>query len=79
MLYQEFYKKSIDSPKDFWKTQSQNLAWFKQQNTILSKDKHDYYQRFDDEQQYNIPSTIDDIAIIDEIKSVYQTHHIGIH
>jgi len=32
-----------------------------------------------DEQQYNIPSTIDDIAIIDEIKSVYQTHHIGIH
>lgn len=32
-----------------------------------------------DEQQYNIPSTIDDVAIIDEIKSVYQTHQIGIH
>jgi len=31
-----------------------------------------------DEQQYNIPSTIDDVSIIDEIKSVYQTHHIGI-
>ena len=32
-----------------------------------------------DEQQYNIPSTIDDIAIIDEVKSVYQNHNIGIH
>ena len=32
-----------------------------------------------DEQQYNIPSTIDDVKIINEIKSVYQTHHIGIH
>ena len=32
-----------------------------------------------DEQQYSIPSTIDDTAIIDEIKAVYQTHHIGIH
>ncbi|WP_055436790.1 acetate--CoA ligase [Lacinutrix algicola] len=32
-----------------------------------------------DEQQYNIPSTIDDVAIIDEIKSVYQAHSIGIH
>ena len=32
-----------------------------------------------DEQQYNIPSTIDDVNIINEIKSVYQTHHIGIH
>nr|WP_321228042.1 acetate--CoA ligase [uncultured Psychroserpens sp.] len=32
-----------------------------------------------DEQQYNIPSTIDDVKIIDEIKIVYQTHKIGIH
>ncbi|WP_304142837.1 AMP-binding protein, partial [Mesoflavibacter zeaxanthinifaciens] len=32
-----------------------------------------------DEQQYNIPSTIDDVAIIDEIKTVYETYHIGIH
>jgi propionyl-CoA synthetase len=32
-----------------------------------------------DEQQYNIPSTIDDVTIIDEIKTIYQTHHIGIH
>ena len=32
-----------------------------------------------DEQQYNIPSTIDDVAIIQEIQSVYQTHHIGIY
>ena len=32
-----------------------------------------------DDLQYNVPSTIDDIAIINEIKSVYQKHHIGIH
>ncbi|MGJ8742924.1 acetate--CoA ligase [Polaribacter sp.] len=32
-----------------------------------------------DDLQYNIPSTIDDISIINEIKSVYQKNHIGIH
>jgi propionyl-CoA synthetase len=32
-----------------------------------------------DEQHYNIPSTIDDVSIIEEIKSVYKAHHIGIH
>ena len=32
-----------------------------------------------DEQQYNIPSTIDDVNIIDEIKSVYINHQVGIH
>ena len=30
-----------------------------------------------DEQQYNIPSTIDDVVIIDEIKSVYQPIILG--
>ncbi|NRD22493.1 acetate--CoA ligase [Winogradskyella litoriviva] len=32
-----------------------------------------------DERQYNIPSTIDDVTIIEEIKTKYQTHHIGIY
>lgn len=32
-----------------------------------------------DEAQYNVPSTIDDIKIINEIKTIYQTHHVGIH
>lgn len=32
-----------------------------------------------DEQQYNIPSTIDDVKIIEEIKTKYQTHHVGIY
>ena len=50
MDYQKFYNSSIDNPEEFWKTQSQNLAWFKQPNTILSKDKHDYYQWFADGQ-----------------------------
>ncbi len=32
-----------------------------------------------DELLYNIPSTIDDITIIDEIKNEYKIHQIGIH
>jgi propionyl-CoA synthetase len=32
-----------------------------------------------DDLEYNIPSTIDDIAIVDEIKSVYKQEQIGIH
>ncbi|MBU2928429.1 AMP-binding protein [Winogradskyella psychrotolerans] len=32
-----------------------------------------------DNLEFNIPSTIDDVAIVDEIKSVYKIHKIGIH
>jgi len=32
-----------------------------------------------DQQDYKIPSTIDDVAIIDEIKNVYRTHKVGTH
>jgi propionyl-CoA synthetase len=32
-----------------------------------------------DQQEYKIPSTIDDVAIIDEIKTVYKTHKVGTH
>lgn len=32
-----------------------------------------------DEHQYNVPSTIDDVAIIEEIKKVYQINKVGIH
>ena len=32
-----------------------------------------------DEHSFNIPSTIDDVAIIEEIKTIYQAHNIGIH
>jgi propionyl-CoA synthetase len=32
-----------------------------------------------DDLEYNIPSTIDDITIVDEIKSVYKQEQIGIH
>lgn len=31
-----------------------------------------------DEKQYNVPSTIDDVQIIDEVKSVYENQRIGI-
>src|SRR5690606_1565460 len=42
MNYQEFYKKSKESSVDFWKQQSQQIDWFKNPETILSKDANDY-------------------------------------
>ncbi|PIB31669.1 propionyl-CoA synthetase [Gaetbulibacter sp. 5U11] len=50
MHYQEFYKKSIDQPKQFWQDQAMQLDWFKAPKTILSKDKYDYNQWFEDGQ-----------------------------
>ncbi|MEM9680571.1 MAG: propionyl-CoA synthetase, partial [Bacteroidota bacterium] len=32
-----------------------------------------------DDLEYNVPSTIDDVAIISEIESVYKSNQIGIH
>lgn len=42
MNYQEFYKKSTESSEDFWKEQAQKIDWFKNPDTILSKDVNDY-------------------------------------
>jgi propionyl-CoA synthetase len=42
MNYYEFYKKSNESAVDFWKEQSQNIAWFSNPKTILSNDSNDY-------------------------------------
>ncbi|WP_452226193.1 acetate--CoA ligase [Lacinutrix cladophorae] len=48
MNYQEFYQKSIQHPKHFWKEQANQIDWFKTPNTILSKDKYNYNQWFAD-------------------------------
>ncbi len=48
MKYQEFYKKSINSPEQFWKEQVQNLAWYKEPKNILSKNEDGYHQWFED-------------------------------
>ncbi len=50
MYYQEFYRKSIDQPTQFWQEQAMQLEWFKVPKTILSKDKYDYDQWFEDGQ-----------------------------
>ena len=42
MNYYEFYKNSKESAIDFWKEQSQNITWFTEPKTILSKDANDY-------------------------------------
>lgn len=48
MNYQEFYNKSIQNPEEFWKTQAQEIEWFKVPKTILSKDEKNYPQWFED-------------------------------
>ena len=48
MSYSAFYKDSIVNPERFWKSQANQLAWYKAPETILSKDKYDYNQWFED-------------------------------
>lgn len=48
MTYKEFYKKSVTNPENFWKEQSQNIAWYKAPKTIMSNNKDDYNEWFSD-------------------------------
>ena len=48
MYYQEFYKKSIEQPELFWQEEALKLDWFKVPKSILSKDKYEYNQWFQD-------------------------------
>jgi len=48
MNYKEFYKESIHQPEQFWEKQANQLDWFKKLKTILSKDKYNYNQWFED-------------------------------
>ena len=48
MSYSEFYKKSINHPKEFWQSQAKNLDWYKEPKTILSQDSHGHNQWFED-------------------------------
>lgn len=50
MNYQEFYQNSIDNPEKFWKKQAEQIDWFEAPKTIMSKDKYDYNQWFEDGQ-----------------------------
>ena len=48
MIYQDFYRESIDDPSKFWKTQSEKIDWFKKPEIILSKNDDDYFQWFEE-------------------------------
>ncbi|MCL5129879.1 acetate--CoA ligase [Algibacter sp. L4_22] len=50
MYYQEFYQESIQYPEQFWTKHANKLDWFKAPKTILSKDKYDHNQWFEDGQ-----------------------------
>ena len=48
MNHQTAHQFSITHPHQFWLTQSQELSWFKNPTTALSKNSHDLYQWFED-------------------------------
>lgn len=48
MNYEEFYKKSIDFPEEFWKEQANQIEWFTKPNSILSKDQNNYPLWYED-------------------------------
>ncbi|WP_339886770.1 acetate--CoA ligase [uncultured Flavobacterium sp.] len=48
MSYNEIYSQSIDSPEQFWEAQAKELDWYKNPETILSKDNNDYPLWFKD-------------------------------
>ena len=48
MNYNDLYTKSINNPEEFWSVQAHQLKWFKNPETILSKDVNDYPLWFKD-------------------------------
>jgi len=42
MNYKDFYQKSLEQPEQFWKEQAEQIEWYAQPQTILSKDQNDY-------------------------------------
>ena len=44
MSYQAEYSKSIETPELFWGEKAQDLAWYKQPETILSQDENGIYR-----------------------------------
>ena len=40
MSYQAEYKKSIDTPEQFWGEKAEDLSWYKKPQNILSKDEN---------------------------------------
>lgn len=48
MSYAHFYQESIEHPEQFWQKQAQQLDWYEAPQIIVSKDKYDYHQWFED-------------------------------
>jgi propionyl-CoA synthetase len=44
----DLFKQSIENKEQFWKEQAQEISWFEFPKTIISKDKNDYTQWFED-------------------------------
>lgn len=44
----DLFKQSIENKEQFWKEQAQEISWFEFPETIISKDKNNYTQWFED-------------------------------
>ena len=44
----DLFKQSIENKEQFWKEQAQEISWFEFPKTIISKDKNNYTQWFED-------------------------------
>ena len=44
----KLFKQSIENKEQFWKEQAQEISWFEFPETIISKDKNNYTQWFED-------------------------------
>lgn len=44
----DLFKQSIENKEQFWKEQAQKISWFEFPETIISKDKNNYTQWFED-------------------------------
>ncbi|MFT4901413.1 MAG: acetyl-CoA synthetase [Lentimonas sp.] len=45
--YQEMYKKSIESPQEFWAEAAEELHWFKKWDSVLDASEAPFYKWFD--------------------------------
>jgi acyl-coenzyme A synthetase/AMP-(fatty) acid ligase len=46
MGYQEYFSRSLENPKEFWREQARQIRWFKEPDRILSQDKDGFYRWF---------------------------------
>lgn len=70
MSYQQEYQHSALEPDAFWPENANELAWFQAPRQALSEDSNKFAR-------WTTPSTTDDPAILDDIKSLFRELKLG--